>query len=234
MKISFPVMVGGVSLCGMFFFASSATATVYTIEDNWVNWPGYTTPLMDDENGTPKVNHMDVTVTDGQLKSVSIVLEEGQTTWQAYDSLFINTDWNQNDAGSWEQWDYFVHRGGTSNTTNTYGTVAADGFYSVNDVFEYTTVINANRVGNPNGIDADSLSNKQGFTVSPYGSVLTYDFTGMNLDVSGGFFIAYTPWCDNDIIGGGAPVPEPATMFLFGAGLAGLVGYRHRKGMRKA
>ncbi len=34
-------------------------------------------------------------------------------------------------------------------------------------------------------------------------------------------------------IGGEEPIPEPATMLLFGTGLAGLAGYRKRKAMKK-
>ena len=60
---------------------------------------------------------------------------------------------------------------------------------------------------------------------------LTYSLSD-GLPLSGGFFIAYAPWCANDAIRGGhgvatntAPVPEPATLLLFGAGLAGLAGF---------
>jgi PEP-CTERM motif len=60
------------------------------------------------------------------------------------------------------------------------------------------------------------------------------------------FIIAYNDWgftdtigfhwamtCGNDVIEGGAPVPEPATMFLLGSGLIGLAGLGRRKFKKK-
>ena len=44
---------------------------------------------------------------------------------------------------------------------------------------------------------------------------------------------AYGQWSIDTIKQVGSPVPEPATMFLFGAGLAGLVGYRRRQAKKK-
>jgi hypothetical protein len=34
--------------------------------------------------------------------------------------------------------------------------------------------------------------------------------------------------CGNDVIEGGAPIPEPSTMLLFGSGLVGLIGFRRK------
>ncbi|BCL62627.1 hypothetical protein DGMP_33200 [Desulfomarina profundi] len=35
--------------------AGMASATTLTYEDNWVNWPGYTSPIAGDEWGTPRL-----------------------------------------------------------------------------------------------------------------------------------------------------------------------------------
>jgi len=213
---------------------SSAAATTYTITDSWINWPGYTaiTPanIRDlDEWGTPQLDHIDVTVIDGLLKTIDVVLHDS-TNRQAFDSLFINTSWNEGSiGGAWDNWNYLVHDGGASHITNTDGNVpVTDGLYTVDEDFIYTTVTNANRINNPNGIDSAFLD-----MVDPSvegvqaGLHITYDF-GSGLSITDGFYVAYAPYCANDVMGGGAPVPEPATMLLFGAGLVGLAGSRLR------
>jgi len=233
MKPTGPICVSALLSC---LLVQAAWADqIFHYSDTWIDWPGYTSQLPNtDENGTPKIASLDVTLDGSMLTNVTINLNYDKR--QLFDSLFISSD------GAWDSWDYFVISGAdsTDRSSTTNGTIASDGLWDVATDYTYTITSDSNsiRQNNPNGIDQDSLSLLNGNFAPTYDSAsktVTYDFSGLGIRVNpDSFFVAYAPWCANDVIGGGtAPVPEPATMLLFGTGLVGLVSLGRKK-MRHA
>jgi len=240
------ILAGSMFLLSATAIQASATTIIFddnpSSDDKLINFPKYNGNKASDEIGTPKVESLTVNFNEitGFLETVVVDLENRRS----FDSLFINTNWDKTVA-DWESWDYFVR----DDSFDGYGadesfidgsgitdTENQQGLYSVKSAYEYTNVNQWSTDGrddHANGFTSDSLDIlDQYFAPSLAGNLLTYNFVGKEIDMSKGFTIAYGPWCMNDIAGGSAPVPEPATMLLFGTGLIGLAGLR-RKGTQK-
>ena len=159
---------------------------------------------------------------------------------ELYDSLFINTSFTPgSERNYWNVFTSDIYTNGRLDYTPG-DSEAVNGFYTVEPTYAYTITrdgfagaIYDVREDNPNGINPDDLKLDvdQAYRVSFTGEVITYTF-GSGLELSGVFFVAYSPWCANDVVGGGKamdPVPEPTSMLLFGTGIAALAGIGRRK-----
>ena len=102
---------------------------------------------------------------------------------------------------------------GGETSVSTIGTFSAGGFYQGlyfsggNDIFHFS--------------EGD-------LSITLYEASVSYPFfQGPNGPGDGGTFVTGTASFTAN--GGGAPVPEPATMLLFGTGLLGLIGFGHTR-----
>ncbi|MBI5558620.1 MAG: PEP-CTERM sorting domain-containing protein [Deltaproteobacteria bacterium] len=96
-------------------------------------------------------------------------------------------------------------------------------------------------VSNPFAMDGGTLvANANGTTAAGADSTLDSYWRTFSFDITSiGNFVAldahWTMSCGNDAIDGhaAAPIPEPATMLLFGTGIAGLAGLQRRRLSKK-
>ncbi len=192
----------GVMMAGMALHSSNANATLLDFED----LAGGTTDLI-------------------------IPSGYGGLTWDTgAPDYYGGTD------GAWHSYSdltYSTPHSGNTYLFNAYGpsNLGFNFVSSVNSVDAWFTKTTNNT--NPSPIQ---LIGYVGSTETYFSSLLTLNQTPQNLSITGdGITRVVVRGSDNgwytmdDLQFGSAPVPEPATMLLFGTGLAGLIGARLRR-----
>jgi len=218
--------------------AGQALAGSQTFDDTTLYFPDATVA-----NGVPGANNYEPDVvsmvvnyddTTGQLLSITVTAN--YSAYLNWNNLFIDTGVS---GGAYGTWDYLVHSGGITASPGGAGTDSniGNGLYKVaiNYSYTYGTVYQ----GQPNGMTTDSVGGApiSDTTAVQSGSgpyTLTYDFSSDGIIINpSDFVIGWVSYCGNDpmlaFAGKGSTLPEPATMVLFGMGMAGLAGWRARR-----